>query len=85
MAAPDIILGRGEVLVTNGSSALGMISPDNKISFGVVQAVSDVTNSFIVGDYVCYKTELGRKIMYGSTIYIILTEDNISGSEVIPP
>lgn len=85
MAAPDIILSRGEVLVTNSSSGLGILPSDNKLSFGVVQAVSDVTNNFIVGDSVLYKTESGRSIMYGSTIYIILTEDNISGSEVIPP
>lgn len=85
MAAPDITLGFKEVLLTQSSSVLGVISIDNKTQFGVVAKVSDLCDRFTVGDYVTYDPAKGRILLYGSTQYIFINEDNISGEEVSPP
>lgn len=85
MAVPDITLGAKEVLVTQGASGLGLTSIDNKTQFGIVAKVSDLCDNFIVGDSIMYEQTKGRSLMYGSTMYVLLTEENISGKEIIIP
>lgn len=85
MAAPDINLSGTEVLLTNGASSLGVISSDNKTQFGAVAKVSDLCDNVIVGNYVMYDSAKGRSLVYGSTIYILINEENISGVEVPVP
>jgi len=83
MALSDITLGKGEVLLTQSDSGLGIIPLDNTIMFGVIQAVNDLCDTVIVGDYVMFNPTKTRRLMYGSTIYYISTEENISGVETI--
>lgn len=85
MSAPDITLGYGQILVIQSVSGLGVSSTDNKTQFGTVQKVSDLCDSYIVGDSVMYDPTKGSSLVYGSTIYILINEENISGVEVIPP
>lgn len=85
MPAPDISLSSGEILVTQGVSGLGVISVDGKVSFGVVAKVNDLSDNVIVGSYVMYESAKGIKLIFGSTMYVLLNEDHVSGVEVIPP
>lgn len=85
MAAPDITLGKGEVLLVSSTSGLGVLPLDNKIGFGTVELTSDLTDRVIVGDSVSYRTDAATRLMYGSTVYILTTEENVSGVEVLPP
>lgn len=84
MALSDINLGANEVLLIQGASTSGLISTDNKTQFGVVEKISDLCNGFVVGAYVMYDPTKGRSLMYGSTMYILITEENISGTEPTP-
>lgn len=85
MPAPDTILGNGEVLLTETASYLGIVSIDNKTKFGIVAKVFATASDIAVGNYVMYEEGKGRQLMYGSTIYILIKQENISGVEVTPP
>ena len=84
MAAPDITLVNGQVLVTESGSTSGIVAIDPTIMFGTIEKVSDLTNTAIVGTSVMFNPQNGRQFMYGSTIYYLITEDNISGVEPPP-
>lgn len=85
MAAPDTNLSGTQVLLTQSDSGLGVISLDNKTQFGVIAKVSDLCDNVAVGNYVMYNPKDGRQLLYGSTIYILINEESISGVEVIIP
>lgn len=85
MPAPNIILNSGEVLIQQTDSGLGIIPIDGKTAFGVVVAVYETSDKTNVGDYIMYEPSKIRQIMYGSTIYGLIKEKDISGSEIIPP
>lgn len=85
MPLSDIILGANEVLITDSASGLGVMPIDNNIAFGVIQAVSDVTDRFTVGNSVMFDPTKTRRFVYGSTVYRIANEENISGTETIVP
>lgn len=84
MAAPDTNLSGTQVLLTQSDSGLGVISLDNKTQFGVIAKVSDLCDNVAVGNYVMYNPKDGRQLLYGSTIYILINEESISGVEVVP-
>ncbi len=86
MAAPNWNLTGTQILLTSGASVLGVISQYNTTGFGVVAKVSDLCDRVIVGDNVNY--EIGKiidRFVYGSTIYILINEENVSGVEIAPP
>jgi len=85
MSVPDITLGAKEVLVTQGASGLGVVSTNNTTQFGIVAKISDLCDNFIVGDSIMYDPLKGRPLIYGSTSYVLITEENISSKEVIAP
>lgn len=85
MAAPAINLSGTQVLITQAASGLGVVSVDNKTQFGTVSKVSDLCDNVAVGNSVVYDPTKGRSLIYGSTIYILIDEENISGVEVIIP
>lgn len=86
MALSDITLGKGEVLLTEADgSYYGIISLDNKTKFGVIARVFATASDIAVGNYVMYEQGKGRELMYGSTKYILIKQENISGVEVTPP
>lgn len=85
MSAPDIILPRGQVMIQQTTSQLGIVSLDNKYNFGLVIAVSDVSDRYAAGAYVMYEQDKVSKFLYGSTFYFLIDEQYISGEEVLPP
>lgn len=88
MAAPDIILSNGQVLVMSGlGSQLGVVPFGNKsfLQFGTVAKINDLCDSVAVDDPVMYDSSKGQTLLYGSTIYILIDEQHISGTEIPIP
>lgn len=85
MAAPDIDLGTGDILVVNGESVLGVWSPDNTVAFGQVAAVYSGCDTVAVNDYIMYNPADQRMLIYGSTQYVLIKQESISGKENIIP
>lgn len=82
MPAPDITLPSGYVLITDSASALGLLPVgSSEISFGTIAAVNDLTSSYSVADPVMYSLSKSERFMYGSTIYVLIKEEFISGTE----
>lgn len=85
MSAPDINLAKGEILLTQSNSSLGVIPLQSGLNFGVVVKVNDLCDAVSVADSVMYDSTKGKQIRYGSTMYVLINEENISGVEVISP
>lgn len=85
MAAPSIILGIGQVVITNASTTLGILAIDKNLKFGTVELVYDSCDNFTVGDSIMYDQRNGQQFMYGSTIYILINEEHLSGKETDLP
>lgn len=86
MAAPSITLGAGQVLITNSTSVLGIYSLDNKVQFGTVALVNDLSDKVTVNDSVMYdKDNVQSTLIYGSTLYLLIDEKYISGIETDLP
>jgi len=85
MPLSDIILSGKEALVSASESLYGVRPIDGSTMFGTVQLVSDLTDRLTVNQSVMFNPKDGRRIMYGSTVYYLLSEDKISGTEVTPP
>lgn len=86
MAAPDIILRRPNILVSVSSSELGIdISQAFGFQFCTVEKVFQTCDSVAIGDSGLFEPEKGKKLFYGSTVYFMIDEANISFTEVTPP
>ena len=86
MPTPSIILEAGQVLITQSSSAIGLIPLNgNPTLFGAVVAVNDLSDKISVGDLVMYDSSKSVDFMYGSTIYTLVDEQYISGTETDVP
>lgn len=84
MALSDIILQKGQVIVLPGISGSGVFPIDPNLGFGVVQYACSTSDKTTAGSYVMYDKRNGKQLMYGSTIYMLIDEQHITGSEVIP-
>lgn len=85
MAAPAIILANGQILVTPGSSSLGIIPVDINIRFGQVAIVNSLCDKFAANDYVMFDVTKALSIMYGSSVYYLLNENDVSCTETPLP
>jgi hypothetical protein len=84
MPAPDIAISKGWVLITSSASVLG-ITPIDAVQFATVALANDASENFSAGDAVMFFPERGRKLIYGSTYYILIEEQNVSGREIAAP
>lgn len=84
MAVP-IVLQKGQIVLTQTAS-LNDITFDNSpfTFFGEVDSVSDLTNTYAVGDKVCYNPEGSYNFIYNGTDYVLTTEDKILFKETDP-
>lgn len=85
MAAPDIILGKGQVLLTQGQSTLGIMPISKNVSFGQIALLNDLSDNYSVGVTVMFNPNMGSAFIYGSTVYTIIDEQYISGAEEFIP
>lgn len=87
MAATEIILKKGWVLLTQTSTQLAISFVGNAKDFqnGEVAQVSDLENEYEVGDVVTYNPEGAQNLSYGSVAYVLTTTDKILYTEGNPP
>ena len=88
MPVPAITLTHGQVLLqsaSNTSTVSGVNSVDGKIQFGIVAAVYATCDKVVVGDSVMFDPKQGSQLFYGSTIYVLTDEENVSGGETPVP
>jgi hypothetical protein len=83
MAVADLILSRGEILVQQGNPISLFYSTE--MLFGTVINVYATCDSVAIGDYVSFDPKKVKTIVYGSTVYKIVDEKDISGSQTPPP
>jgi hypothetical protein len=82
----DIILKRGECLLTIAASTLGFYFYQGRaLNFGTVAAACEVSDFIAVGESVWFDASAAKTIAYGSTIYYLVLESNIHFKEVTPP
>lgn len=77
MPAPDIILQKGFVLITPGSSVLGGVGSGTPLNFGTISIINDLCDKWVVGQNVMYVTQGQTLITYDSVEYAMVHEDNI--------
>lgn len=75
MAAPDVILKTGTILVTQTTSVLGIEMVTQGFLMGYVELVNDLSDSTAVGDIIVFnQKEVIASFVYGSSVYYVLNE-----------
>jgi hypothetical protein len=85
MPTPDINLGIGEILIIESGSVLGITPLDANLNFGVVQLVYDSCDNFEAGNTIMFDKRNGQAFLYGSTVYLKIKQEHLSGKEITPP
>lgn len=89
--ALSAILGPGLVSIygpgSNTSTVTGMIVPDNRFFFGVVdQTWNGINGNVSVGQSVLFQeSDVFSRLVYDNTIYTLIQEDKVILIEVTPP
>lgn len=84
MSLPTIILNKGQMLVAQGSSSLGLISLKPEYVFGTVQDIYSGSDKVTVNQVILFQPDLSAQILYGSTIYFIVDESKSLFQEIPP-
>lgn len=75
MPAPDIILSKGTILVTQSGSLIGIEFQSQGFLYGYVELVNDLSDGTAVGDTIVFKEkDVITSFRYGSSIYYLLYE-----------
>lgn len=83
-SVPDITLGKGQMLVTDNQSVLGITTISGNLVFGTIQAIYSTSDNLAVNDNIMFDATKALQFIYGSTIYFLVTEDSVSGQEIPP-
>jgi len=76
MALPDIILQRGELLVTESSGSEIQFENNGGI-FGQIEMVSDVSDNYGVGNYIWFNPEGAVLFKFDDISYSLITVDKV--------
>ena len=84
MAAPDITLRAGQILVSRTDySTIGVVPQTSKLALGIIEAVCDTCDYAIVGRTVLFQSELAFGILSGG-IYYVVDENTVLFQEPEP-
>ncbi len=85
MAATQIILKKGQVLITQYLSQLDIVLQNTTYLTGQIVQVSDLEDMYAVGDMVTYDPQGAQNLKYGaSESYTLTTNDKILYREGSP-
>jgi hypothetical protein len=74
---PDITLNYPKVLATLSNSTLGIgFEQAFGWAFGTVQKVFPTCDNLVVGNSILFEPEKWPKLVYGSSIYYLVDQDN---------
>jgi len=85
MSAPNITLAPPYVLLTQSDSTLGILPINGPFKFGTVQLVYSTSDRLVVGQSVIYDSSKTASLMYGSTIYLMVSDEFVTGQESALP
>jgi len=86
MSAPNITLPYPFILLTPSNSGLGIgFIGNSPMKFGTVAAVYSTSDRVAVAQSVIYDSRQGQQFIYGSSIYIMISDEFVTGQEVLPP
>ena len=85
MAAPDIVINKGQIVLTQTTSGWGIVMDNNDFLFGNVEIVNDLSEQYILNDIVLFDPQGAKMFMYDDTTFYLTTEDKIYFKETTPP
>lgn len=85
MPAPDIILNKDQVLLTQTGSALGIEVDNSPLLFGLIALINDLSDRYEVNDAVMFNPVGATILKYDNVDYYLTTEDKIFFTEVPLP
>ena len=85
MPAPDVVLPKPYVLVSEAASTLEGSAAGSNINFGTIDLIYETSDRFVVGDTVMYISEGQTLVSYSGVTYALITEDKILNKEVVAP
>lgn len=85
MAAPDLTLNKGQILLIQSSTSLGIEVDNSPFLNGVVSLINDLSDLYIVGDLVLFDPTNATKFKYSSEDYFLITENKVFYKENIAP
>ena len=85
MAVPDIIINKGQIVLSQSTSGWGIVMDNNDFLFGSVEIVNDLTEQYSVGDIVLFDPQGAKLFMYDDGTYYLTTEDKVYFKETLPP
>ena len=85
MAAPDIVINKSQIVLTQTTSGWGIVMDNNDFLFGNVEIVNDLSEQYIVNDIVLFDPQGAKMFMYDDTTFYLTTEDKIYFKETTPP
>lgn len=85
MAAIDIILNAGQIVLSQSTSWTGIVLDDSPLLFGSVEVINDLTDRFEVGNNVLFDPTNATKFSYSGIEYFLTTEDKVFFQEPFAP
>lgn len=82
MAAPLLVLNKGQILLIESYSKQGIVLTNNDYIFTLVVAVNELSELYAVGDYVTFNPADATLLIYGNSTYYLTTEDRIIFKEL---
>lgn len=85
MPAPDIILDKQFVLISQTGSVLGGGSVGSGTLMGTIANIYSTSDRYSINDVVAYNTIGQQLVNYSGTEYALIDEKNILYKEIAPP
>ena len=77
MAAPSLILNKGQILLIESYSFNGIVLTNNDYIFTNVVSVNALSELYSVGDSVTFNPIDATLLIFGTSTYYLTTEDKI--------
>lgn len=82
MPAPNIILQKGQILLSQTNSIISIDIDNSPFLFGLVELVNDLSDTYKVSDVVIFDPVDATILKSGGISYYLTTEDKILFQEV---
>jgi hypothetical protein len=72
---PDITLNKGQILLTQSTSGLGVVMVNNSFLNGTVALINELSDVWAVGDLVLFNSKDATLFLFEEVTYYLITED----------
>jgi len=84
MPVPDLILEKGEYLISQTSSPLSIQLDNSPFLNGTIDDANDLAEKYLIGDIVLFDPSGATIIKHSGTDYYLTLEEKIRYKEVVP-